>query len=239
MRIDLDVDVAPLILRLRNGERRLAYAAVNAINATAKRVQLAEIENVREHFTIRKPTFFFGTPARPGGVAARIRPFASVKQGRAYAEIAVQAPASRGAVARQTLLPMFEAGGKRPTFTPGAKQVAVPLVGGPARPQQAESVPRAFTFSALHFERSSSGKQFRGRQRTFIVNRAGGGGAVLQRTGPGAEDVRTVYTFQPPPTLDRRLRWMATAQRVADVWFREEMEREAVKAVQFARGQGL
>ncbi|PIV81181.1 hypothetical protein COW53_05735 [bacterium CG17_big_fil_post_rev_8_21_14_2_50_64_8] len=42
MRIDLQIDSAPLVLRLQNGQRRLAYAVVNAINNTAKRIQAVE-----------------------------------------------------------------------------------------------------------------------------------------------------------------------------------------------------
>ena len=57
MRIELDVQPAALIKRLHKGERRLAYAAVNAGNKTAKRVQQAERDRVRKGFTIRRPTF--------------------------------------------------------------------------------------------------------------------------------------------------------------------------------------
>ncbi|MFH1689976.1 MAG: hypothetical protein ABIE42_07030 [Candidatus Eisenbacteria bacterium] len=82
MRIDLQIDSAQLILRLRNGQRRLAYAAVNAINNTAKRIQAAERRRVEEEFTDRKTEFIRRE-------AAIIKPFASVRQGRAFAEISV------------------------------------------------------------------------------------------------------------------------------------------------------
>ena len=54
MKIDLKIDSAQLVLRLRNGQRRLAYAAVNAVNNTAKRIQAAERRRVEEEFTVRK-----------------------------------------------------------------------------------------------------------------------------------------------------------------------------------------
>ena len=57
MRIDLQIDNAPLVLRLQNGQRRLAYAVVNAINNTAKRIQDAERRRVEEEFTVRKKEF--------------------------------------------------------------------------------------------------------------------------------------------------------------------------------------
>ena len=261
MRIDVQTDSAPLVLRLANGQRRLAYAVVNAINATAKRVQQAEFEQVRGAFQIRRPNFFFGTPARPGGTAARIRPFASVMQGRPYAEVAIQAPEGRGLVSRRTLLPMFEEGGTRPVFTPGAQSIAVPVTGGPARPTFADPVAPQFTFARLRFVDYQGGQkvqregqragrrdktlygtegrmtlptrgglQWRGAQRTFIATSSKAGaqsgalGGVFQRVGPGRGGIRPVYVFRHPMHLAQRLRWVATAQHMADVWFKAEME---------------
>ncbi len=106
MRVNLKIDSAPLILRLRNGQRRLAYAAVNAVNNTAKRIQAAERRRVEEEFTVRKKQFILRQ-------AAVIKPFANVKQGRPYAEIGVgQKP--------RLLLSAFERGGERKPFTPAA-----------------------------------------------------------------------------------------------------------------------
>ena len=161
MQIDVKIDAAPLFLRLANGQRRLAYAVVNAINNTVKRVQHAEFIEIQEAFEIRKPQFFFGTPGRPGGTAARIKPFASVKQGRPFAEIAVQAPEGRGLVSRRTLLPYYEKGGVRPIFTPGAHEVAVPITGSAARPSWASSVPQELTFAGMHMVAYRAGKRVR------------------------------------------------------------------------------
>jgi hypothetical protein len=74
MRIDLQIDCASLVLRLENGQRRLAYVVVNAINATAKRIQATERRHIEQEFTIRKKDFVLRQ-------AAVIKPFASVKQG--------------------------------------------------------------------------------------------------------------------------------------------------------------
>jgi hypothetical protein len=121
VKIDLQIDTAPLLLRLKNGEKRLAYAVVNAINSTAKRVQEAERERVLRAFVVRKRDFILRE-------AAIIKPFASVKQGRPYAEISVGDK-------QRLLLRKFEQGAAREPFTPGAKSVAVPLLGRPARPR--------------------------------------------------------------------------------------------------------
>lgn len=275
MQIDVRIDSAPLILRLTNGQRRLAYAAVNAINSTAKRTQQAEFQHVRESLQIRKPQFFFGAPGRPGGAAARIRPFASVAQGRPYAEIAIQAPEGRGLVSRRTILPIFETGGQRP-LSPPSKSIAVPITGGPARPSFESPILPEFTFARLRFVAYRGGRrvrradqrrdrqdetlwgtegrmrmpgrdatQWKGQRRTFIAMSSARGqergslGAVFQRTGPRPGDLRMVYAFRRPMQLAQRLRWMATARSTADAWFGEEMEREAIKALEHSRGEGL
>ncbi len=75
MRVDLQIDSAQLVLRLRNGQRRLAYAAVNAINNTAKRIQAAERRRVEEEFTVRKKQFI--RRAR-GSASLSLLSFASV-----------------------------------------------------------------------------------------------------------------------------------------------------------------
>jgi hypothetical protein len=76
MKIDLQIDSAQLVLRLRDGERCLAYAVVNAINNTAKRIQDVERQRVEAEFTIPKKDFIRRE-------AAVIKPFANVRQARA------------------------------------------------------------------------------------------------------------------------------------------------------------
>jgi hypothetical protein len=254
--VNLRYDDVQLVRRFTRTEKQMVYGVVNALNATAKRVQLAEFENVRKRFQIRKPEFFFGTADRPGGVAARISPFASVKDGRLYAEVSVSAGSQ--AAQRRTLLGEFEQGGQRRPFTPGAAHVAVPIVGRPARPSISRPVPPAFTFAGLHFLPFRGGKrvrrkriggklvdvggtqpvQFRGRERTFIAKtpREPEGG-VFQRFGPGRGDIREIYAFRRPFRLDTRLHWIETARATADAWLHEEMERQAVDIIKHNAGK--
>ncbi len=221
MRIDLQIDSTPLVLRLRNGERRLAYAVVNAINNTAKRIQTAERQRVEEEFTIRKKEFIQRQ-------AAIIKPFASVRQGRAFAEIGVgQKP--------RLLLSAFERGEERKPFTSGAKLVAEPVVGGPARPQFAEPVPPELRMARLRFDRTKTGRRRIGvtRTRTYLVPAVG----IFQRIAQ--EATRAVYLFTKGKRVKPRLRFVQTAEKEAAKWFHEEMEREAVNAIARARGRGL
>lgn len=153
--------------------RRLAYASVNALTATAKRIQLAEFERARSVFAIRKQAFFFGTAARPGGVAARITTFPSVKRGIAFAEIEGGSLPRGGdelSSYRRLLYGGFEGGAERKPFTPGAKSVAVPRTGGPARPTARAPITPELTFAKMRLEAfykpPGRGKQLKLTRRT-------------------------------------------------------------------------
>ena len=219
--IKFDVDQARLIERLHKGQRRLGYAAVNAINNTAKRIQADARQQVEKRFTVRKRGFMWRQ-------AAIIKPFANVRQRRAHAEIAVgQKP--------RLLLSRFELGGKREPFTPGAERVAIPVVGGPARPRFADPVPAEFRMRRLRFSRTKRGKVRAGvrRTRTYLVPTTG----IFQRVGPGRLETRLVYYFAKVQTLEDRLDFAESATRLAARWFPEELQREAINAIARARGR--
>lgn len=187
MQLTIDVDQKQLLLRMRKGEKRLAYAVVNAVNATSKRVQQAEFQHMRLRFQIRKDRFFFGSSGRPGGVAARIKPFASVKQGRPFSEVFIaQAPSSGSQ--RRLLLPFFEEGGeKKPSK--GADRVAIPI-SGRARPQWTGPVAKEYTFAGMKLEAHRQGKRVtketkkgEGFRRVGIGLIKPGGKVVLPKMG--------------------------------------------------------
>lgn len=150
--LNVNVDAARLLLdieRLTNGPKRFAFAIERAGNSTLKLMQGTAHEHVEDRLTIRRPEFFFGTAGRPGGAAGRITHFFSVRDGRPFGEIAISSPRTVSS-RQQLLLGEFERGGSlRRPFTPGAKRVAVPVTGGPARPQFSSTVPAAFTFKGL------------------------------------------------------------------------------------------
>ncbi len=147
--------------------KRLAYATVNAISETAKRIQQAEFARARSAFVIRKQQFFFGAGARVGGVAARITKFPSVSKGVYFAEItAGELPqgGDGGTGRRRLLYGRFEAGGTREPFTTGAKSVAVPILGR-ARPSVSGPVDPRLTFARLQLREFYNGKKVRGPGR--------------------------------------------------------------------------
>lgn len=152
--IELDIDAAKPLALLNNGAKRMSYAIVNAVNATAKHVQSKMHEDVRAKFTVRNEKFLFGTPQRPGGAAGRITMFANVGAKRYQALVEVLA--SSQASARRFLLPTFETGGQK-TPRAGKEKFAVPLTGSPARPNSKSPVVKDYTFAGMRLEASQNG----------------------------------------------------------------------------------
>lgn len=221
LQINVKIDSTTLIRRLHNGEKRLAYAAVNAINQTAKRIQSRQRERVEDEFTVRRPEFI-------RRIIAKIKPFASVKQGRAYAEVFVDEKP-------RLLMSLFERGAERKPATPGARFVAEPVVGGPARPTFKDPVPTEFRMKRLNFDPMKSGKPRAAvaSTHTFLIPEVG----IFQRV-PGSEP-SAVYFFTRGRRLAARLDWLKTAEAIAEKWFPEYFEREVVKAIQYDKGRSI
>jgi len=208
-----------LLLRLEKGHKRLAYAAVNAINKTAKLAQREVRQEVEAEFEVRKTEFIKRE-------AAKIKPFASVKQGRAFADISVgQKP--------RLLLSAFERGAVREPVTPGATFVAEPVIGGPARPDFRSAVTPEFRMSRLRFDRTSTGRIRAAQKRTstFLIPTVG----IFQRLA--GEASRAVYIFTRGKRLEDRLRFEQTVKRIANKWLARYFEREVDKALEFAKAR--
>lgn len=217
MNIKLRVDNSQLLLRLRNGEKRLAYAVVNAINRTAEDIQAAERQRVRSEFVLRKPEFVLRQ-------AAIIKPFASVGQGRLFAEISVgQKP--------RLLLGEFEEGGERLPFK--GKSVAVPVIGG-ARASKSASVPEELFIQRLRFKRGRKGARtiWRGLLGTYLVPGVG----IFQRR-KGIKLGKPLYIFAHNVKLDRRLHFVATAEAIAAQAFSRRLQREIAHTLAFQQGR--
>jgi hypothetical protein len=251
--IEVKVDATRPLMFLRNGGKRVAFAIVNTLNATAKAIQKAEVAAVQRDFTVRKPGFILGTDGK-AGQAAVIRAagggsgFASVSAGRFEARIAVgQKP--------RLFLSGFETGEERRPFK--GKNVAVPITGGPARPTFRSSVPAELTFKGLSLRRvtargqqkrkrrsqvtlrpsvTRTGKvQWKGAHRTFLLAETAKAprGGVFQRVGPGRDDIRMVYSFKPPKRLPRRLHFIRTGEEIARRVYAATLQREVNAALAY------
>lgn len=223
--VALKFDTSVLEGRVRNAPKRIAFAVVNSINATAKLAQRAMQLRAEDVFTIRKAEFIRRQ-------VAVIKPFANVNQGRAYAEIAV------GQKPRRLLLALFEKGGEREPFR--GKSIAVPIE---ARPSKGASVPEELFVKRLGFKRQPATttdarrrrrkgavrRSFVGLLGTYLVPKAG----IFQRIGRGVS--RALYVFARPFRLRPVLGFEETVREVADRNFARIAGEEVQKALEFRR----
>lgn len=212
MRIDVNVDRAALLSRFENGHKRLAFGVVNALNKTAKLIQTAEIQETFGELTVRQPAFIRRR-------AAKIT-FASVRQGRPFADIFIDSSRLQGS---PLLLPGLQEGGPRSPVV--GKSAAVPVVGGPARPSFASPVPRALRFKQLRLKPVGKGAttgdvRREGALGTYQVPGVG----VFQREA--GRDSRMLYAFVPNEKLPDRLDFVKVGERVALEWFPRYLEEE-------------
>jgi hypothetical protein len=212
MKINVKIDTSALKARTHREAKRLAFSTAQALNETAKEIQTAERVNLDQKFTVRKAGFLYRL--------IKITAFASPRNGRPFAEVAIDPSKKR------VLLSLFEKGGeKEPTK---GKSVAVPLTGGPARPSFKQPVQDEFTFRKLRFRRhrNKTGKvQWKGEKRTFIIPGLG----VLQRVGGKAKSsaAKLIYAFQRRPRLKALLHFTEIAVRA----FNREFEQRFRKAL--------
>lgn len=229
-KISVDVNPALLLRKLEGGDKRLAFAVSEAIRATALDVQNAERDHAREVFTLRGGR---GTDFVLRQVAV-ITQFPKPTQGIAYAEIAVgQKP--------RLLLAQFETGGERLPFK--GQSVAVPVVGGPARPTFSQSVPDAYRFTRLRLRKTprAEGHKVRkaegredvryGLEGTYQIPGVG----VFKRDGESRRGI-PVYWFVKEERLPRELAFEQTARETAARVFRLHLENEVTATL---RRRGL
>lgn len=226
MRLDVNIDAKYLQARMLKEQKRLAYNTVQALNNTAKVIQAEERKILALRVKVRKKDFI----DRLIKIA-----FASVGQGRPYAEVYIDNTKAR------LILSTLEDGGIK---TPAkGKNVAVPITGSPARPSFDQSVPAALTFGSLGLkpELTSQGKTargaaraagsrfsikanpktgnviFQGRMGTYLIP----GEGLFQHQSGGKSIL--LYRFEKNVKLKKRLSFVVTAQRVFAEQFRKEL----------------
>lgn len=229
MQIDLKIDSSQLQGWALLAEKKLAWGAVRAINATALHFQKLVRARVRQIFTVRTDFVL--------REAAIIDPFANVGKARPFAEVRV-------GTKRRFLLPFFEEGAVK--LSEKGKTVAVPLTGEAARPSWPTSVPQALWITRLKLRRqkpaTAASLKRHGRQRGTVPIRVGLEGThltprvgIFQRRG---RESHLIYSFQAGPNLDARLGYYALAEGMAQTFFAEEMERQLVDAVAHEAARG-
>jgi len=233
VKILLKTNSLGLLQKAEKAEKKLAYASVNALNETAKKLQKQVQDKAKSDLNIRTPFSLRQT--------AVIKPFASVKQNRPYAEISIGRK-------ERLLLTELEtpASEKREPFTVGAKRVAVPMIDGMPRARFPQKLPKEMYFKALKLKRWPRGTAkgarppnfnelraggqviWRGRLRTYMIPSIG----VFQRTS--STQSKPIYLFDDDVPIPKRLQFMDIMDRYGSEELTEQMERQIIKEI--ARG---
>lgn len=231
-RINLSMNPAELLRKSQRAEKKIAFGTVNALNNAAKNLQSRIRGEGTRDLTIR------GEFARRQ--AAIIKPFASVKDKRPYAELSV-------GKRERLLLPELatKEPEKRKPFTPGAKRVAIPLIDGQPRARFPQKLPKELYWKALRLKRwprgtakgarkkypgESQAKQtiWRGRLRTYMIPSIG----VFQRKSSSVSE--PIYLFDADVPIPQRLGFLEIMERHGSEELTEEMEKQMIK--ELARG---
>lgn len=226
MKLNIQIDAEYLKAKTKREAKNLAYSTAQALNDTAKDVQMRIQGDVKKLFHIRKGRSDFSQetgdqPSRSerSFIVRQIKIFtwANVMKGKLFAEIGVN---NRP----RLLLAKFEKGDMREPFV--GKRVAVPITETARKGSIKNPVNVALTFNrlALKPHKTKTGKkQVKGKMRTFILPKTATHpmGGVYQRIGPKREDIRMVYSFQRAFRLRAVLRFVKRAEETYIKRFRE------------------
>jgi hypothetical protein len=251
LEIIVDARAAETLLALRNGGKRMAFAISNAIRTSLLGAQAEVRKHVEQQFIVRRAAFVMREAAVIRGAGG----------GSGFPSTMRLEGRFQTGEKERFLLGGFETGELRRPFTPGAKHVAVPTRGGPARPTPASKIPQRFQFSDLALRAkttkatststrrrkslelkkhiTSGGKtQYKGASRTFLLTHAKKApfGGVYQRVGAGRDDIRLVYSFQTPRNLPAVLKYDETARRYVEATFESFLIAEVAASFEFHKG---
>ena len=208
LRVESNIGLVQAVLK--GTGRQLPFAMARAINATAIDVKKVQTNRIQQVFTIRRRAFAIR--------AVKIKPFA--RKDRLEAHVQIEPP---GGKARADIFAKFESGGiKRPR----GQHLAIPRA---ARRGKSGIVTRANRPKALGLRRV--GRSIRGRKRTFVIPHVG----IFQRVGRRRSTIRLLYSFQHQAPIDRRLRFVATAEKIIPRVFPGHFKTEFARALRTAR----
>jgi hypothetical protein len=189
-----------LVGRFAQLSRQVPFATSKAINVTLNQGQEAMRRQVEGEFTLRRPTFILNT--------IKIAPGDRATKAKLVGTIRIDPD-------RDFLAPFEKGGTKRPI---AGKSLAVPAEGLPRK--RSDVIPARLRPKALDLtvHRTRTGKvQFKGQQRTFIVEKSTFNYGILQRVGRGkGSRVMVLYWFQRSVEREPILRFEKTLREVVN-----------------------
>jgi hypothetical protein len=244
-------DAKPFSLFLTDFERRqLPFATAVALNATADYAQQAVRQKMRR-------VFFMRSSASENWLLNQVRIPNHKRATKSRLAVTLDIdPAQGGKAARSSLLPMLEGGFLRssPRVIGSTDLFARGSIAVPNRESPLSQIPRSLYPSSLGLQqrrdvdgnwqavkvgRGARARQqwygLKGKRRTFVVRTSAGRGLVLQRTGPGKEQVRTLFLIRPPAFVRPRAFFFDTAQEEFKVRILDNLRFAFAQAMETAR----
>lgn len=223
---------------LTRAGRQIPFSLSLALNRVGEDIQKAQVAHMHRIFTVRVPSFI-GTPEAANRSA--IKRTQKATKAKPVVELAVLPP---GGLQRADIITRHERDRER---RPKGKSLAVPVE---ARRGKKQKVPGKLRPKALDFQpHGSTGRVFRGKERTFLV-RTPSGGVIYQRTsrrrggkrrrrGQRSDNhfagTRVLYRLEPTTPLTPRLAFHENAERVFTERFADQFAKAYEEALKTAR----
>lgn len=230
------LDVPASVAYIGRVATQLRYAVAMALNDTIKDVQAGIQQGLNERFTLRRRSFV------ERGIKIERGDFATKDKLTARVHLDED---------RVAFLRKFEDGGEKRAPDPDLP-IAIPsenirpafpqLVPLGLYPKSLRLQPRRDVVGILgaKYKITAKGiKQLQGKRRTFVldpsVHRGVKTWGVYQRTGPGRNDVRLLWTYKTKIPIPAQLRFVETARRVALARWEPNLGRAIARALATAR----
>jgi len=214
---------------------QVPFAASLALNQTAKDVRAAEQQEIAANFVLRQADFNLRH--------VRIPKFSNKADDPMSVTVEI---GERG-----KYLQKFQAPGVKTALDP-AMPIAIPstnirpgfsdLAPRALYPKNLRLVPRKGVTGILPAKRHVTARgvlQLKGKQRTFVLDPKEHFGVktwgVYQRTGPGKQDVRLLWTFKSRIPIPKRLDFLAVGERVVNERWQENFTAAFARAIRSAR----
>lgn len=197
-------------------QRQVPFALSLGINNSVKAGQRAIQERVMRAFIVRRTQWI--------SQSIKITKFST----KTDLETVLQVDPTRNVLGK------FEPGGIKTARKPGGT-VAVPAA---ARDTPRSVIPAARRPKAFRFQYAGKGPKgtvFKGRDRTFLVKRPGGQGAIFQRVGPGPQGIQLLYVLAKRARIPARLQFKQTGLDVIRQRWPREYRAALFRALRTAR----
>lgn len=197
-------------------QRQVPFALSLGINNTVRLAQQAIRDRVMRTFVVRRPQWI--------SQSIKITKFST----KTDLETVLQVDPTRNVLGK------FEPGGIKVSRRLGGS-VVVPK---DVSPNPRNVIPALLRPKAFRFQYAGKGPKatvFRGQNRTFLVKRPGGEGAIFQRIGAGPHGLKLLYVLAKRARIPASLHFRETGLAVIHARWADEYRKALIRALRTAR----